>query len=222
MARAPRLPSRHSRQASPRRSPPRFPAQLARHAHARRLDPHRRQRHLTVFTGKAELGQGIKTALLQIAAEELGVDPSDPPHHGRHGRTPNEGYTAGSHSMQTAAPPSAMRRRRRASCCLRPPPPRWRADAAHCADARRHGHPRPTAAARLRRGSSAGWTCTVRAAAAVQRSKRPRSIQRHRPAAPARRHPGQGDRRRQPTCRTCACPAWCMRASCARRAMARR
>src|ERR1700756_1631435 len=26
---------------------------------------------ITVFTGKAELGQGIKTALLQIAAEEL-------------------------------------------------------------------------------------------------------------------------------------------------------
>ncbi len=26
---------------------------------------------ITVFTGKAELGQGIKTALMQIAAEEL-------------------------------------------------------------------------------------------------------------------------------------------------------
>ncbi len=54
-----------------------------------------------VFTGKAELGQGIKTALIQVAAEELAVDV---------GRvrittadtelTPNEGYTAGSHSMQ--------------------------------------------------------------------------------------------------------------------------
>ena len=28
---------------------------------------------VTVFTGKAELGQGIKTALLQVAAEELDV-----------------------------------------------------------------------------------------------------------------------------------------------------
>jgi nicotinate dehydrogenase subunit B len=56
---------------------------------------------VTVFTGKVELGQGIKTALLQVAAEELMVAP---------GRitlvtadtevTPNEGYTAGSHSMQ--------------------------------------------------------------------------------------------------------------------------
>ena len=56
---------------------------------------------ITVFTGKAELGQGIKTALMQIAAEQLGVDPAaitlvtaDT------GQTPNEGYTAGSHSMQ--------------------------------------------------------------------------------------------------------------------------
>ena len=31
--------------------------------------------HITVFTGKAELGQGIKTALVQVAAEELDVPP---------------------------------------------------------------------------------------------------------------------------------------------------
>jgi nicotinate dehydrogenase subunit B len=56
---------------------------------------------ITVFTGKAELGQGIRTALLQVAAEELVVAPArvhlvtaDT------GRTPDEGYTAGSHSMQ--------------------------------------------------------------------------------------------------------------------------
>jgi nicotinate dehydrogenase subunit B len=56
---------------------------------------------VTVFTGKAELGQGIKTALIQVAAEELVVDPkriaivtADT------ARTANEGYTAGSHSMQ--------------------------------------------------------------------------------------------------------------------------
>ncbi len=55
---------------------------------------------ITVFTGKAELGQGIKTALIQVAAEELVVEPraitlvtADT------GRTPNEGYTAGSQSM---------------------------------------------------------------------------------------------------------------------------
>jgi CO/xanthine dehydrogenase Mo-binding subunit len=56
---------------------------------------------ITVFTGKAELGQGIKTALIQCAAEQLNVDftaiklvTADTE------RTPNEGYTAGSHSMQ--------------------------------------------------------------------------------------------------------------------------
>ena len=56
---------------------------------------------ITIFTGKAELGQGIKTALLQIAAEQLDVDfktlklvTADT------SLTPNEGYTAGSHSLQ--------------------------------------------------------------------------------------------------------------------------
>ncbi|MBK4736929.1 xanthine dehydrogenase family protein molybdopterin-binding subunit [Noviherbaspirillum sp. DKR-6] len=56
---------------------------------------------ITVFTGKAELGQGIKTALIQLAADELMVPPqrialvtADT------ARTPNEQYTAGSHSMQ--------------------------------------------------------------------------------------------------------------------------
>ena len=56
---------------------------------------------ITVFTGKAELGQGIKTALIQVAAEELVVEPSrielvtaDT------SRTPDEQYTSGSQSMQ--------------------------------------------------------------------------------------------------------------------------
>ena len=57
---------------------------------------------VTVFTGKAELGQGIRTALIQIAAEELDrrsrrASSWSPP---TRRRTPNEGYTAGSHSMQ--------------------------------------------------------------------------------------------------------------------------
>jgi len=56
---------------------------------------------ITVFTGKAELGQGIKTALVQIAAEELDVPfervtlvTADT------ARTANEGYTAGSNSLK--------------------------------------------------------------------------------------------------------------------------
>ena len=56
---------------------------------------------ITVFTGKAELGQGIKTALLQIAAEELAVEPSEIELiTADTAKTPNEGYTAGSQSMQ--------------------------------------------------------------------------------------------------------------------------
>jgi nicotinate dehydrogenase subunit B len=57
----------------------------------------------TVFTGKVELGQGILTALAQIAAEEL-----DLPLNrvrmisGDTGRTPNEGQTAGSQSVENS------------------------------------------------------------------------------------------------------------------------
>jgi nicotinate dehydrogenase subunit B len=59
---------------------------------------------ITVFTGKAELGQGIKTALLQVAAEELGVEPGQIQFTTADtAKTPNEGYTAGSQSMQDSA-----------------------------------------------------------------------------------------------------------------------
>ena len=58
---------------------------------------------VTVFTGKCELGQGILTALAQIAAEELDVAyervemvSADT------ARTPNEGMTAGSLSVENS------------------------------------------------------------------------------------------------------------------------
>ncbi|RKK01414.1 xanthine dehydrogenase family protein molybdopterin-binding subunit [Pseudoroseomonas wenyumeiae] len=56
---------------------------------------------VTLFTGKVELGQGVRTAVMQIAAEELEV-PMERIQlvSGDTGRTPNEGYTAGSQSMQ--------------------------------------------------------------------------------------------------------------------------
>jgi nicotinate dehydrogenase subunit B len=57
----------------------------------------------TVFTGKVELGQGIVTALAQIAAEELDLPlarvtmvTADT------GRTPNEGVTSGSQSIENS------------------------------------------------------------------------------------------------------------------------
>ena len=56
---------------------------------------------ITAFTGKAELGQGFKTAFQQIAAEQLDV-PFDALRviTADTGLTANEGYTSGSHSMQ--------------------------------------------------------------------------------------------------------------------------
>ena len=62
-----------------------------------KVDPDGR---VSACTGKAELGTGIRTALLQVAAEELDLPPeaiemitADT------ARTPDEGYTAGSHTM---------------------------------------------------------------------------------------------------------------------------
>ena len=56
---------------------------------------------VTAFTGKVEIGQGLRTALLQVVAEELEVTleqlslvTADT------ARTMDEGFTAGSHSMQ--------------------------------------------------------------------------------------------------------------------------
>jgi len=57
----------------------------------------------TVFTGKVELGQGILTALRQIAAEELDLPLSRIAMiSGDTGRTPDEGQTAGSQSIENS------------------------------------------------------------------------------------------------------------------------
>ncbi|MFN0299768.1 MAG: molybdopterin cofactor-binding domain-containing protein [Burkholderiales bacterium] len=56
---------------------------------------------VTVFTGKIELGQGIATALAQIAADELDIDYQRiEVISGDTSRTPNEGVTAGSLSVE--------------------------------------------------------------------------------------------------------------------------
>ncbi len=56
---------------------------------------------VTIFTGKIELGQGIGTALSQIAADELDVDLRRiEVVSGDTARTPNEGFTAGSLSVE--------------------------------------------------------------------------------------------------------------------------
>ena len=56
---------------------------------------------VTIFTGKVELGQGILTALTQIVADELDVDRDRlQVVSGDTSRTPNEGVTSGSLSIQ--------------------------------------------------------------------------------------------------------------------------
>ncbi len=56
---------------------------------------------VTIFTGKVELGQGVLTALSQIAAEELDLPPSAILIvSGDTKLTPDEGYTAGSQSIE--------------------------------------------------------------------------------------------------------------------------
>ncbi|MCJ7622133.1 MAG: molybdopterin-dependent oxidoreductase, partial [Anaerolineaceae bacterium] len=58
---------------------------------------------ITIFSGKVELGQGIKTALAQIGADELDVSLEKIVMvTGDTAQTPNEGYTAGSMSMMTS------------------------------------------------------------------------------------------------------------------------
>src|SRR5215468_723378 len=56
---------------------------------------------VTVATGRVEIGQGVLTAMRQIAAEELevGLERIDL-QTGDTDTTPNEGYTAGSQSIQ--------------------------------------------------------------------------------------------------------------------------
>ena len=76
-----------------------LPPSLARNSRLDRWVEIRTDGVVEVRTGKVEIGQGIISALAQIAAEELDVDyarirmiPADT------GRSPNEGVTAGSRS----------------------------------------------------------------------------------------------------------------------------
>ena len=57
----------------------------------------------TIFTGKVELGQGILTALAQIAAEELDLPVARVAMiSGDTMQTPDEGYTSGSQSIENS------------------------------------------------------------------------------------------------------------------------
>ena len=63
-----------------------------------------RDGRVVVRSGKAELGQGIRTALVAVAADELGVDPAVVDIEGpATGSSPNELITAGSGSIEQSA-----------------------------------------------------------------------------------------------------------------------
>src|SRR4030095_14608581 len=60
--------------------------------------------NVRIFTGKVELGQGIRTAIGQVAAEELDLAMENVEVViAETGRTPNEGYTVGSGSIEQGA-----------------------------------------------------------------------------------------------------------------------
>jgi len=63
------------------------------------------QNTLTIYSGKVELGTGVQTAFMQIAADELSMSMDDVEYvEGDTSSTPNQGFTAGSKSVQVQGP----------------------------------------------------------------------------------------------------------------------
>ena len=63
------------------------------------------QGNVTLFSGKVEIGTGTQTAFAQIVAEELDVDVSAISYvQGDTSQTPDQGFTAGSKSIQVQGP----------------------------------------------------------------------------------------------------------------------
>ena len=172
---------------------------------------------ITVFTGKAELGQGIRTALAMVAAEELGVAPEEIELiTADTGRTPDEGFTAGSNSMAESGTAVRYAAASVRQLLLDEAARRWTANAADlrveskqvvAGDGRTLGYGELAAgmnlndpgarrrAAEAARGPSPSWAPTFRGSTSRARS----------PARP-------------PMCTTCARRACCTPAWCARRA----
>src|SRR5438874_2510567 len=80
---------------------PALPGMLRDNPHLDQWVRFTRPGRVTVSTGRVEIGQGVLTAMLQIAADELDVAPERIQlQTGDTDLTPNEGYTAGSQSIQ--------------------------------------------------------------------------------------------------------------------------
>src|SRR5690349_4895160 len=82
-------------------SPPKLPVSVAANPRLSSWLEFSADGHVTVSPGKVEIGQGIVTALAQIAADELDVDISRVRmHRASTASSPNEGVTSGSLSIQ--------------------------------------------------------------------------------------------------------------------------
>jgi CO/xanthine dehydrogenase Mo-binding subunit len=82
-------------------SPPKLPVSLAANPRLSSWLKFSHDGHVTVSPGKVEIGQGIVTALAQIAADELDIDISRVRmQRASTGASPNEGVTSGSLSIQ--------------------------------------------------------------------------------------------------------------------------
>ena len=175
---------------------------------------------VTAFTGKAELGQGIRTALTQVVAEELEVpfeqvslvtaDTS---------RTVDEGYTAGSHSIQdsgTALRNAAAQVREiliaEAARRLKIPADQLHADT---------GAVIGPNSARITYAELVSANLLHAEAQPASKLKDPSLLQGHGQAGPACRHSRESHRVAPLMFRICACPGCCMREWCGRRVMAR-
>src|SRR5271154_141781 len=85
----------------PSPSPPRLPVSLAANPVLSSWIRFSREGEVTVSPGKVEIGQGIVTALAQIAADELDVDITRVQMvRASTAASPNEGVTSGSLSVQ--------------------------------------------------------------------------------------------------------------------------
>ena len=169
----------------------------------------------TVFTGKVELGQGIVTALAQIAAEELDLPLARVRMiSGDTGRTPNEGQTAGSQSVENSGTALRLAAAEARAMLIEQAAKRLGAGAETLKVA--DGVISAPDGRKVAYGEIAGDVDLRREASAKVGAEAGRQPQDRRQVDPAFRHSGQSHRRRRfraghPAARTCCMAAWCVR-----------
>ena len=136
------------------------------------------------------------------------------------GRTPDEGQTAGSQSIENSGTALRMAGAEVRAILLDLAAKRLGV-AGRSADGRRRRRSRRRTGARSATASSPPPSISIARRRAKVAPKPPASSQDRRQVDSARRHSGARSPAARPTCRTCGCPAWCTGAWCVRRATAR-